>query len=197
VNSKLNIWDEKGKCIKKNFTTVDKPYYFSFDYLTPKNRHRHLLFAKKNGKTKSSKSYTTLVIFGKSTDTGIGTNPEGVYYLPIMHNLHQKYLNTYNKLDKAIKNSLNSEWDNWYDYNFFNYEYYKTFKPIHTAGLYLFNKDFPHRLKETSNDIDWKIKNDWIYYDANGDDHHLNVASITSTAKDISDNNLIDFENMN
>lgn len=121
VNTQFNIWDEYGKCIKKNFISVDKPYYFSFDYLTPKHRHRHLLFANKNGKTKSSNSYTTLVIFGKSTDTGIGTNPDNVKYLPIMHNLHQKYIKTtYNNLDNAIIKSLNSEWDNWYKYNFFN-----------------------------------------------------------------------------
>lgn len=196
VNKKLNIWDEYGKCFEKNFTTVDKPYYFSFDYLTPKHRHRHLLFANKNGKTKQSTSYLNLVTYDKDTPTGIGINPDNVKYLPIMHNLHQKYIENYNKLNATIKNNLNSEWANWYNYNFFNQEYYKKFKPVHTAGLYIFNKDFPHRLKDSSDDKDWSITEGWIYYDVNGDSHSLNVAPITSTAKDISQNNLIDFENM-
>lgn len=49
INNQTNIWGQNGKSIVKNLNDVSKPYYFSFDYLTRKEQHKHRLFAQAAG----------------------------------------------------------------------------------------------------------------------------------------------------
>lgn len=215
INTRKNVWGEYGKCIVKNFTSVDKPYYFSFDYLTPKNSHRHLLFAKKKSSTEETNEYTTLVTF-KYQHTGLGTVPDGVNIMPILNSCYCDIPNgNVTKTKKVTYNlTTSASWTEWYDYNFNNTQIYKHFQPIHTAGMYYFNKNFTNLAKTVNenndyikgkkddktvywlNDKEWKIENKWHYYDATGKKHMMNVAKISTTSKDIYDGNHIDFDTM-
>ena len=231
INTRKNVWGEYGKCIVKNFTSVDKPYYFSFDYLTPKNSHRHLLFAKKKSLTEETNEYTTLVTF-KYQHNGLGTESDNAKQIPILnscycnipngfvtnnneisYNYEYDLSNTDPKLHNSVTEKLNDSWKEWYDYNFNNTKIYKQFQPIHTAGMYYFNKNFTHLAKTVDttnyikgkkddktvywlNEAEWKIDNEWHYYDATGKKHMMNVAKISTTSKEIYDGNHIDFDHM-
>ena len=165
INTKKNIWGEDGKCIIKNLKTVDKPYYFSFDYLTQKNKHRHLLFSKNIGITIPTSQYTLLANYPYLTSSGGPTIPDNVFYLPIFNN---------NRNGEA-ENLYSEEWNNWYNYNFKNEQIYKGFQPIHTAGLYYFSKEFTPNVTNIPDGASWH------YYDAEGKKHLMNTAKISKT----------------
>lgn len=206
INNKRNVWNDYGKCIVKNLSSVDKPYYFSFDYLTPKNHHKHLLFAKRKSITdKSAKNYT-LCQYGRCDDDVRYiyfwddreyhfNNKEDVggRYLPILHNNYE--YKAENAFSDASKYSgvwepvgWKKEWENWYNYNFNDGKFYKGFQPVPTVGLYLFNKSFSN--VENINDD----KSTWHYYDASGKKHDIKDANIT--VKKPSGTTQLDFKTM-
>ena len=185
INNKTNIWGDKGKCIVKNFTDVSKPYYFSFDYLTQKSNHRHLLFAKKKGLTSKGTDFTTLAEYSFGIDdTGIGeATITPVQNYPIINN---------NK-DGAAQKASNGLWQSWYNYNFGTTSYFLNFQPTKTAGLYLFNTKFPYYEQKTEgkNTTFQEVNNiegdnsEWHYYDAKGTKHSMDTANISNDVSSV------------
>ena len=150
INNQKNIWGLNGKSIIKNLYDVSKPYYFSFDYLTRKQKHNHRLFAQAAG-TRNAYNGTQLAYY---PDSGIGgaTISTEVHMQPI--------LTTFNS------------YNDWLNYNFSNQEYYNNFQPIHTAGLFFFNKNWT---PDVTN-----YYNNWGYYDAKGIWHNFSDANINT-----------------
>ena len=161
INNQTNIWGNKGKSIIKNLQDVSKPYYFSFDYLTRKQKHKHRLFAQAAGTRNAynsslladyphTDSYEEGDIRVKSDNATISTKPH-----------MQPILTTY---------THNMDWLN---YNFLNQTYYNNFQPIHTAGLFYFNNSFTPGVTNPN-----LINEYWFYYDAKGIPHSLSAAWI-------------------
>ena len=175
INNQTNIWGQNGKSIVKNLNDVSKPYYFSFDYLTRKEKHKHRLFAQAAG-TRDAYNNSQLAEY-PHTDSYEDKNDNRVKddTAKISQYAHmQPILTTYPTMISLT--DYNVVYKNWLDYNFLNLPYYNNFQPIHTAGLFFFNNTFTPYVTNPS----YNINGNWGYYDAKGVWHYFYAANINT-----------------